>query len=140
LIASVNPEYADTAETAIYLYWVLVYIWLMGIITLTVLPFLGSRIWCRYWCPLGIIMEWFSSWGKRFHISPNSKCLGCMECTRNCQMGIDVMKFAKEVDPITNKNSSCIGCGICITVCPVDVLVFGSPIEAEAVHPARKSD
>jgi ferredoxin-type protein NapH len=47
-----------------------------------------------------------------------------MECTRNCQVGIDVMSYALKQEPITNANSSCIGCGICVTVCPMDVLSF----------------
>ena len=40
-----------------------------------------------------------------------------MECTRNCQVGIDVMSYALKQEPITNANSSCIGCGICVSAC-----------------------
>jgi ferredoxin len=47
-----------------------------------------------------------------------------MECSRNCQVGIDVMTYALKQEPITNANSSCIGCGICVTVCPMEVLTF----------------
>jgi ferredoxin len=53
-----------------------------------------------------------------------------MECTRNCQVGIDVMSYALKQQPLDNGTSSCIGCGICVTVCPMDVLSF-----SEATHP-----
>jgi ferredoxin len=62
---------------------------------------------------------------SRFKIVANDKCIGCYECSRNCQVGIDVMSFALKEDSITNANSSCIGCGICVTVCPMDTLSFG---------------
>ena len=54
----------------------------------------------------------------------NIKCIACGECTRNCQVGIDVMRFALLQREIDNANSSCIGCGICVTVCPMGVLKF----------------
>jgi ferredoxin len=45
-------------------------------------------------------------------------------CSRYCQVGVDVMAFAKNELPFDNRNSSCIQCGICIDVCPMDVLKF----------------
>jgi NAD-dependent dihydropyrimidine dehydrogenase PreA subunit len=38
--------------------------------------------------------------------------------------GVDVMAFAKNGQPFSNRETSCIHCGICITVCPMDVLKF----------------
>ncbi len=106
-------------------------IWLVGILPVTLYPFLGGKVWCRYWCPLAKLMHIFSSaYTKlrvsRFAINANDKCIGCMECSRNCQVGIPVMQFALKQEPITNANSSCIGCGICVSVCPMDVLDFGA--------------
>ncbi|HUZ45057.1 MAG TPA: NAD(P)-binding domain-containing protein [Terriglobia bacterium] len=111
-------------------YHVLADIWLVGIIPVTLYPFLGGKVWCRYWCPLAKMMELFShAYAKlgisRYRIEANEKCIACTECSRNCLVGIDVMSFALKQQPITNANSSCIGCGICVTVCPMDVLSFG---------------
>jgi len=111
-------------------YHVLADVWLVGIIPVTLYPFLGGKIWCRYWCPLAKMMELFShAYTKlgisRYRIDANEKCIACTECSRNCLVGIDVMSFALKQQPITNANSSCIGCGICVTVCPMDVLSFG---------------
>jgi ferredoxin len=61
---------------------------------------------------------------SRFHIVANDKCIGCTDCTRNCQVGIDVMSFAIKQEVLDTSNSSCIGCGICVSVCPMDVLSF----------------
>ncbi len=61
----------------------------------------------------------------KFKITANNKCIACNECSRNCQVGIDVMRFALKQEPINNVNSSCIGCGVCVSVCPMDVLGFG---------------
>ena len=108
-------------------------IWLVGILPVTLYPFLGGKVWCRYWCPLAKLMHVYSKgftklgW-SRFEIRSNDKCIGCTECSRNCQVGIDVMSFALKQDSITNANSSCIGCGICVSVCPMDTLSFGSGV------------
>jgi ferredoxin len=63
-----------------------------------------------------------------------------MECTRNCQVGIDVMTYALKQEPITNANSSCIGCGICVTVCPMGVLSFQSVVATELVQISMKAN
>ena len=118
------------AQRGIYIYRIVADIWLVGILPLTLYPFFGGKIWCRYWCPLAKMMELFShAYARlsisRYRIASNEKCIACGECTRNCLVGIDVMRFALKQESITNANSSCIGCGICVTVCPMDVLSFG---------------
>jgi NosR/NirI family nitrous oxide reductase transcriptional regulator len=117
------------ATLGLDVYHLIVDIWLVGILPVTLYPFLGGKVWCRYWCPLAKLMHLYShAWTKvgrsRFHIKANDKCIACSECSRNCQVGIDVMSFALKQEPITNANSSCIGCGICVSVCPMDVLDF----------------
>lgn len=78
---------------------------------------------------------------SRFAIHSNEKCIACGECSRNCQVGIDVMNFAMKQEELNNFNSSCIGCGICVSVCPMDVLSFASEranglVQLEARHVA----
>jgi NAD-dependent dihydropyrimidine dehydrogenase PreA subunit len=62
---------------------------------------------------------------SRFRIVANDKCIACNECSRNCQVGIDVMQYALKQEVLDNATSSCIGCGICVSVCPMDTLSFG---------------
>ena len=120
------------ADIGIDYYHLIADTWLVGILPVTLYPFFGGKVWCRYWCPLAKMMELFSAVFTRFKVSrfaiqANEKCIACEECSRNCQVGIDVMRFALKQEEITNSNSSCIGCGICVTVCPMNVLSFAAP-------------
>lgn len=123
---------AEPAGWGIYGYRLLADVWLVGILPVTLYPFLGGKVWCRYWCPLAKLMH-LESWiftrtrVSRFKIVANDKCIACNECSRHCQVGIDVMQYALKQEALDNASSSCIGCGICVTVCPMDTLSFGTP-------------
>ncbi len=117
------------AEIGLAYYHLFADVWLVGIIPVALYPFFGGKVWCRYWCPLAKMMQIFSAVFTRFRLSrfaihSNDKCIACGECSRNCQVGIDVMDFAMKRNELNNFNTSCIGCGICIAVCPMDVLSF----------------
>ncbi|MGF1508044.1 MAG: NAD(P)-binding domain-containing protein [Myxococcota bacterium] len=121
----------STANWSIYGYRLIVDVWLVGILPVTVYPFMGGKVWCRYWCPLAKMMQFesklFTKLGvSRFHIVANDKCIGCYECSRNCQVGIDVMQYALKQETLDNGTSSCIGCGICVSVCPMDTLSYAA--------------
>jgi ferredoxin len=129
VFADVSSILRDGSNTGRYFYRLVVDVWLVGIIPVALYPFLGGKIWCRYWCPLAKMIEIFSSAftrfkASRFAIHSNDKCIACGECTRYCQVGIDVMNYALTQRVLDNSNSSCIGCGICVTVCPMSVLSF----------------
>ncbi len=118
------------ADWAVNTYRIYADVWLVGILPVTLYPFLGGKVWCRYWCPLAKLMHLMSAaWTRlgvsRFAIVANDKCIACNECSRNCQVGIDVMGYALRQDVLDNATSSCIGCGICVSVCPMDTLSFG---------------
>jgi polyferredoxin len=87
-------------------------------------PFFGGKIWCRYWCPLAAYNQLLARAYGRLGIESNDKCISCGQCSKQCQVGVDVMAFAKQQARLDNTNSSCIQCGICIDVCPVSVLSF----------------
>ncbi|MCB1160794.1 MAG: 4Fe-4S binding protein, partial [Leptospiraceae bacterium] len=58
-------------------------------------PFLGTRIWCRYGCPLAGMMRLFGKYfGSKFRVQANDKCRGIGHCTAVCPMGIDVASYA----------------------------------------------
>ena len=92
-----------------------------GVIGVGLYPLLGSRIWCRFGCPmaayLGILQKYFS----RFRITVNGgQCISCGNCSTYCEMGIDVKQYAEKGQDIVR--ASCVGCGICSAVCPRGVL------------------
>jgi len=122
------------ADRSLEWYHLVVDTWLVGIIPVGLYPFFGGKVWCRYWCPLAKMMQIFSRVFTRFRFSrfaihSNEKCIACGECSRNCQVGIDVMRFAMKQEELNNFNTSCIGCGICVTVCPMSVLSF-QPVQS----------
>ena len=80
-------------------------------------------------------MELLAKWFTRIKIVADEKCIGCGECTRYCQMGIPVQKFAQLREDMSNHNSACIQCGICVEVCPMEclsVVTAASGVRAEA--------
>jgi len=93
-------------------------------------PFWGTRIWCRYGCPLAKFMKFSGKFsGSQFQVRANGKCTGINLCTKACPMGIDVASYAhKDKKPIFGSfglsTTECIGCGGCIDVCPTKALSF----------------
>ena len=84
-------------------------------------PVLGSRIWCRYGCPMAAILGVQQRFFSRFRITTNGgQCISCGNCSAYCEMGIDVKAYAQRGQNIVR--ASCVGCGICATVCPRGVL------------------
>lgn len=107
-------------------------------------PFWGTRIWCRYGCPLAKFMELTGKYtNSKFQVKADEKCKGLGLCTKACPMGIDVASFAhKDKKPTLGhfglQNTVCIGCGGCIEVCPVHALSFEKlkPLQAQPVQSA----
>ncbi len=115
---------ADNSWAKAYAY--IVDFWLVAVIPIALYPFFGGKVWCRYWCPLAAWNQILAAWYGRLKIKSNDKCISCTMCSRYCQVGVDVMAFAKNQQAFDNRDSSCIHCGICIDVCPMDVLSFDS--------------
>lgn len=105
-----------------------------GVVGVGFYPLLGSRVWCRFGCPmaayLGMLQKINTKFkiGKKevtlqakFRITTNgSQCISCGNCSTYCEMGIDVKSYAQRQEDILR--SSCVGCGVCSAVCPRGVL------------------
>ena len=84
-------------------------------------PLLGTRIWCRFGCPMAAYMGIIQRFKSRFRITTNGgQCISCGNCTTYCEMGIDVRAYAQKQQNIVR--ASCVGCGVCASVCPRGVL------------------
>lgn len=92
-----------------------------GVIGVGFYPLLGSRVWCRFGCPMAAILGLQQRLFSRFRITTNGgQCISCGNCSNACEMGIDVRSYAQKGENIVR--ASCVGCGICSAVCPRGVL------------------
>jgi polyferredoxin len=92
-----------------------------GIIGVGFYPLMGSRVWCRFGCPMAAILGIQQRFFSRFRITVNGgQCISCGNCSTYCEMGIDVRAYAQKGENIVR--ASCVGCGICAEVCPRGVL------------------
>jgi Pyruvate/2-oxoacid:ferredoxin oxidoreductase delta subunit len=92
-----------------------------GVVGVGFYPLMGSRVWCRYGCPLAAALGLFQRFFSRFRITTNgAQCISCGNCSAYCEMGIDVRWYAQRGQNVVR--ASCVGCGICATVCPRGVL------------------
>jgi polyferredoxin len=91
-----------------------------GLVGVAVYPLLGTRVWCRFGCPMAALLGLIQRFG-RYQISAQGEiCIACGNCSKYCEMGIDVRSYAMRGEPI--KRASCVGCGMCAHVCPRGVL------------------
>ncbi|MEZ4859081.1 MAG: 4Fe-4S binding protein [Flavobacteriaceae bacterium] len=92
-----------------------------GVIGTGFYPIFGSRVWCRFGCPMAAILGLQQRLFSKFRITTNGgQCISCGNCSTYCEMGIDVRAYAQKGENIVR--SSCVGCGICSAVCPRGVL------------------
>jgi len=92
-----------------------------GVIGVGFYPLMGSRVWCRFGCPMAAILGIFQKYFSRFRITVNGgQCISCGNCSTFCEMGIDVKSYAQRGQNVIR--SSCVGCGVCSEVCPRGVL------------------
>jgi ferredoxin-type protein NapH len=92
-----------------------------GVIGVGFYPLMGSRVWCRFGCPMAAILGLQQRFFSRFRITTNGgQCISCGNCSAYCEMGIDVRWYAQRGQNVVR--ASCVGCGICATVCPRGVL------------------
>jgi len=110
-----------------------------GVIGTGFYPKLGSRVWCRFGCPLAAYIGLIQRYKSRFRITTNgSQCISCGNCSTYCEMGIDVRAYAQRGEDIVR--ASCVGCGVCSSVCPRGVLKLENGATAAVIDYSKKDD
>lgn len=110
-----------TAGFVKYLYGFFIGSLFSGVVGTGFYPIMGSRVWCRFGCPLAAYIGLWQRKKSKFRITTNGgQCISCGNCSTYCEMGIDVRHYAQRGQNIVR--SSCVGCGVCSAVCPRGVL------------------
>lgn len=92
-----------------------------GVVGVGFYPLLGTRVWCRFGCPMAAVLGLLQKYFSRFRITTNgAQCISCGNCSKYCEMGIDVRAYAQRGQNVVR--ASCVGCGMCAAVCPRGVL------------------
>ena len=126
-----------TAGTFGWLYGLLIGSVFAGVIGVGFYPIFGSRVWCRFGCPMAAILGLQQRFFSRFRITTNGgQCISCGQCSAYCEMGIDVRHYAQRGQNIVR--ASCVGCGICATVCPRGVLKLENGSDTSGVSRAGR--
>jgi polyferredoxin len=107
-----------------------------GVIGVGLYPLMGTRVWCRFGCPMAALLGLVQKLG-RFRITvKKDMCIACGNCSTYCEMGIDVRQYAMANQTFTR--AACVGCGICAHVCPRGVLrLEATPRRSPAGQPIR---
>jgi NADPH-dependent glutamate synthase beta subunit-like oxidoreductase/ferredoxin len=106
------------------------YIWYWWSVTngmyfasLLIVPWTGSRNYCRFFCPWGAL---YGLIGNRLGfykiVADRGKCMSCHTCVTNCYMGIPIRSLVEGHGEV--KVADCVGCGRCVTACPNGALRF----------------
>jgi len=111
-----------------------------GVVGVGFYPIMGSRVWCRFGCPMAALLGLQQKFFSRFRITTNGgQCISCGNCSTYCEMGIDVRWYAQRGQNIVR--SSCVGCGICSAVCPRGVLKLeNGPVDNRKVIHVRRDE
>ncbi|MFX0173905.1 MAG: 4Fe-4S binding protein [Candidatus Hodarchaeota archaeon] len=101
------------------LFWVRLVIFIFALILVIYVP----KGWCRWFCPVGIIMGHI---GKNSFVGIGrniSKCTHCGLCEDVCPMGVKILAHPPE----KVRSLHCTNCLDCIAICPEDAMEIRFP-------------
>ncbi|WP_432823288.1 4Fe-4S binding protein [Trichloromonas sp.] len=92
------------------------------IAVLSILSVFYQNFWCRYLCPYGALLGFFSMLSPLKIRRDQAACIDCGKCSRACPSRL----------PVHRKNAisspECTGCLSCSAVCPTSALVMAPPL------------
>jgi polyferredoxin len=115
-----HPELARFTTGFQSFYGLIVSSMLAGVVGVGLYPLGGTRIWCRFFCPMAALLGLVQKFGRYRITVKQNMCISCGMCSKYCEMGIDVRSYAQAGQSFTR--ASCVGCGLCAEVCPRGVL------------------
>ena len=104
-------------------------------ITLGILILLSmfvQNFWCRYLCPYGALMGFFSLVSPLRIQREAEPCIDCAKCAKACPSNLPVDKL------VQIRSAECTGCLECVAVCPAEGALHASIGIPLLAKPARK--
>jgi polyferredoxin len=105
--------------TELYFYWFWTILVVGYFASLFLSPWLGSRAWCRWVCP---IFGWVNTLGFYRLCVDRAKCTECGTCEKVCDFGVPIRELSKRNPQI--RTSECMGCGRCRSACPRQAISY----------------
>ena len=124
-----NPGMQETASKFRTYYGWIVVASLSGAVGTGLYPIGGTRVWCRFFCPMAAVLGLLQKIGRYRIRVKRDMCISCGMCSKYCEMGIDVRAYAQANQSFTR--ASCVGCGLCAEVCPRGVLRLENAIKRD---------
>lgn len=128
-VGDASPGLQKTATVVKFLYGVFGVALLSGAVGVAFYPIGGTRVWCRYFCPMAGILGLVQKFGRYRITVKKDMCISCGMCSKYCEMGIDVRAYAQRNQSFVR--ASCVGCGLCAEVCPRGVLRLENRSDAD---------
>lgn len=120
LLGDASPLLQETVASFRKWYFLVVVALLSGIVGVVAYPIGGTRVWCRFFCPMAAMIGLVQKFGRYRITVKDNMCISCGMCSKYCEMGIDVRAYAQNNQSFVR--ASCVGCGLCAEVCPRGVL------------------
>lgn len=119
-VADASPALQASAQSMREWYGIVVVTILSGMVGVGLYPLGGTRVWCRFFCPMAALLGLTQKAGRYRITVKDNMCISCGMCSKYCEMGIDVRAYAQRNEDFTR--AACVGCGLCEEVCPRGVL------------------
>jgi len=134
LKAFIYGDYNRVADIKMLLFFAHISAFSLGVIVLLALLSVFIRnFWCRYLCPYGALLGFFSLFSPAKITRNPDTCTDCKLCTEACPANIKVHEKRRV------KTDECTACLTCVSVCPEpDTLSLSLPGKKKSVlSPAR---
>ena len=79
-----------------------------------------NRAFCKYLCPITVILKVTSRFAFLKIEGDRDKCRQCGACNKACPMDIDIMEYVMNGERVLS--TECIFCMTCTAVCPQGIL------------------
>jgi len=94
-----------------------------------------NRAFCKYVCPISVLMKVGSRFALLKMKIDKEKCIRCGVCESNCPMQVKITKYLDGNCRV--RSSECIVCNTCSSVCPRNALGFSFGIDkSERSYPS----